>query len=149
MLSCKAAVGRITQHATWPDIVSTADLARLLCLDERTIRSYGTRGIFRKAPERGAFLFEPSVQAYAKHLREAVNGQASGNLSMESALLKRAQRQHYELKNSVASGEMVPLATIKPAWARTVLSIRQAMLAVPGKARIMLGFDSEAAKTLT
>ena len=70
-------------------------------------------------------------------------------MSTESALLKAAQRKHYELKNKVASGELVPVEEIEPVWSRIVLGIRQAMLAIPGKARIVMGLDREEAMVLT
>jgi phage terminase Nu1 subunit (DNA packaging protein) len=146
----------LVKHVTWPEVVSTADMATLLGVDTLTVRNYVQRDIMHKAsPAVGSgLLFLPSVQSYIKHLREVASGRSAVNVSglsitEESALLKREQRLHYELKNQLASGEMVLASDIRPAWARSILSIRAAMLALPGKARIMLGLDSQEAKTLT
>jgi phage terminase Nu1 subunit (DNA packaging protein) len=125
-------------------------LAALLDLDERTIRKFAASGIMVRA-DKGLYAFAPSVRNYVRHLREAASNRrpAEGSLQTESALLKAAQRQHYELKNKVASGALVPIEEIEPVWSRIVLGIRQAMLAIPGKARIVMGLDRDEAMVLT
>ena len=132
------------------DGVPVSTLASLLDLDARSIRRLAASGIMVRA-NKGNYALAPSVRNYVRHLREAASNRqpAEGSLLTESALLKAAQRKHYELKNKVASGELVPVEEIEPVWSRIVLGIRQAMLAIPGKARIVMGLDREEAMVLT
>jgi phage terminase Nu1 subunit (DNA packaging protein) len=77
-------------------------------------------------------------------LREVAAGRQGNELNAvdENARLKIAQRENYELKNSIIRGSAIPYEAIAPAWARVVRAIRSAMLAVPGKARFRLQYLS-------
>ena len=101
-----------------------------------------------RAPK--GYAFAPSIRNYVRHLREAASGRqpVEGSLSTELALLKAAQRRHYELKNKVASGELVPVEEIEPVWSRIVLGIRASFLSFPSRAAQELGLSRDQAKVL-
>lgn len=131
------------------DGVSPSTLAVILDLDMRSIRRLAASGIMVRA-DKGNYVLAPSVRNYVRHLREAASNRqpAEGSLSTESALLKAAQRKHYELKNKVASGELVPVEEIEPVWSRIVLGIRASFLSFPSRAAQELGLSRDQAKVL-
>ena len=99
-----------------------------------------TPGSFVGSGVRGRYLLAPSVRNYVRHLREVAAGRQGNELNAvdENARLKMAQRENYELKNSILRASAIPYEAIAPAWARVVRAIRSAMLAVPGKAHFRL-----------
>jgi len=115
-------------------------LAGLLDLDIRSITELARSGIVVGSGFRGRYLLAPSVRNYVRHLREIAAARQGNELNAvdENVRLKIAQRQNYELKNSILSGSAIPYEAIAPAWARVVRAIRSAMMAVPGKARFRL-----------
>ena len=115
-------------------------LAGLLDLDMTSITALARSGIVVGSGVRGRYLLAPSVRNYVRHLREIAAGRQGNELNAvdENARLKIAQRQNYELKNSILSGSAIPYEAIAPAWARVVRAIRSAMMAVPGEARFRL-----------
>ena len=105
-----------------------------------SITALACSGIVVGSGVRGRYLLAPSVRNYVRHLREIAAARQGNELNAvdENVRLKIAQRQNYELKNSILSGSAIPYEAIAPAWARVVRAIRSAMMAVPGKARFRL-----------
>ena len=122
------------------DGITGQSLAGLLDLDMESIRKLSNAGIVVGSGVRGRYLLAPAVRNYVRHLREIAAGRQGNELNAvdENARLKIAQRQNYELKNSILSGSAIPYKAIAPAWARVVRAIRSAMLAIPGEARFRL-----------
>jgi phage terminase Nu1 subunit (DNA packaging protein) len=120
--------------------ITGQSLAGLLDLDIQSIRKLSHAGIVVGSGVRGRYLLAPSVRNYVRHLREVAAGRQGNELNAvdENARLKMAQRENYELKNSIIRGSSIPYEDIAPAWARVVRAVRSAMLAVPGKARFRL-----------
>ena len=120
--------------------VTGQSLAGLLDLDIQSMRELARSGIVVGSGIHGRYLLAPSVRNYVRHLREVAAGRQGNELNAidENARLKMAQRENYELKNSIIRGSSIPYEAIAPAWARVVRAIRSAMLAVPGKARFRL-----------
>jgi phage terminase Nu1 subunit (DNA packaging protein) len=120
--------------------ITGQSLAGLLDLDMESIRKLSNAGIVVGSGVRGRYLLAPSVRNYVRHLREIAAGRQGNELNAvdENARLKIAQRENYELKNSVIRGSSIPYEAIAPAWARVVRAIRSAMLAIPGEARFRL-----------
>jgi phage terminase Nu1 subunit (DNA packaging protein) len=120
--------------------ITGQSLAGLLDIDMQSITKLSHAGIVVGSGVRGRYLLAPSVRNYVRHLREIAAGRQGNELNAvdENARLKIAQRQNYELKNSIIRGSSIPYEAIAPAWARVVRAIRSAMLAVPGKARFRL-----------
>jgi hypothetical protein len=56
-------------------------------------------------------------------LREQASGRGDKSLNEESALLKRAQRHNYDLKNAVLEASTVRIEDIHPAWSRVILAV--------------------------
>src|ERR1700730_1167470 len=120
--------------------ITGQSLAGLLNLEMTSITALACSGIVVGSGVRGRYLLAPSVRNYVRHLREIAAARQGNELNAvdENVRLKIAQRQNYELKNSILSGSAIPDEAIAPAWARVVRAIRSAMMAVPGKARFRL-----------
>jgi phage terminase Nu1 subunit (DNA packaging protein) len=120
--------------------ITGQSLAGLLDLDMQSIRKLTHAGIVVGSGVRGRYLLAPSVRNYVRHLREVAAARQGNELNAvdENARFKIAQRQNYELKNSIIRGSAIPYDAIAPAWARVVRAIRSAMLAIPGEARFRL-----------
>src|SRR3984893_17204725 len=120
--------------------ITGQSLAGLLDLEMTSITALACSGIVVGSGVRGRYLLAPAVRNYVRHLREIAAGRQGNELNAvdEDARLKIAQRQNYELKNSILSGSAIPYEAIAPAWARVVRAIRSAMLAIPGEARFRL-----------
>jgi phage terminase Nu1 subunit (DNA packaging protein) len=120
--------------------ITGQSLAGLLDLDIRSITELARSGILVGSGARGRYLLAPSVRNYVRHLREVAAERQGNELNAvdENARLKIAQRENYELKNSILAGSAIPYEAIAPAWARVVRAIRSSMMAVPGKARFRL-----------
>jgi hypothetical protein len=80
--------------------ISLKDMAELLVIDERTVQKHAKEGIIVRGRGHGKYFLEKSVQNYVVHQRESAAGRGDKTLNEESALLKRAQRRHFELKNA-------------------------------------------------
>src|SRR6202047_3229304 len=95
-------------------------LASLLHLDIRSITALARSGIVVGSGVRGRYLLAPSVRNYVRHLRGVAAGRQGNELNAvdENARLKIAQRQNYELKNSILRASAIPYEAIAPAWAR-------------------------------
>jgi phage terminase Nu1 subunit (DNA packaging protein) len=135
---------------TEKETISAAALAELLRLTPARIRQLAEDGVMVRTGH-GKYDLELSVGNYVERLREQAAGRATSNgsglnLPNESALLKRAQREYYELKNALTKGDIVKVSDIAPAWARVVLAVRAAMLAIPGRARLALVLSAEQAE---
>ena len=62
---------------------------------------------------RGLYNIEQSVLNYTLREREVAAGRGDKQLNEESALLKRAQRQHFELKNAELEGSLVSAVDVE------------------------------------
>jgi phage terminase Nu1 subunit (DNA packaging protein) len=129
--------------------ISPKNLSILLVLDESNIRKYAREGIIIRAAEKGLYVLEQSVQNYVVHQRESAAGRGDKSLNEESALLKRAQRHNYDLKNAVLEASAVRIEDIHPAWSRVILAVRSAILAIPTIARMRLQLSERDATGLT
>jgi phage terminase Nu1 subunit (DNA packaging protein) len=128
--------------------ISLKDMAILLVLDERSIQMLAKSGIVVRASH-GKYFMEKSVQNYVVHQREIASGRGDKSLNEESALLKRAQRHNYDLKNAVLEASTVRIEDIHPAWSRVILAVRSAILAIPTIARMRLQLSERDATGLT
>lgn len=130
-------------------------LAQLFDCDKRTIQNLANEGIVVKA-SRGKYVLGLSIRNYVRHLREIAAGRTGGdadiNAVTEGALLKRAQRENYELKNAILAGQAIEVDKIAPAWARVIRAVRAGVLALPGKIRFavphLTAHDQEEIKRL-
>jgi phage terminase Nu1 subunit (DNA packaging protein) len=117
--------------------VSTAGLATLLGISERTVREYASKLIFVREG-RGFFNQEASVKAYSAVLRRSATGKrgdgaAFASASEERARLAAAQADSQEMKNAVARGELISANETETTWAEIVTMARNAILATPAR----------------
>jgi phage terminase Nu1 subunit (DNA packaging protein) len=129
--------------------ISLQEMAELLVIDERTVQKHAKEGIIVRGKSRGKYLMEKSVQNYVVRQRESAAGRGDKTLNEESALLKRAQRRNYDLKNSVLEASTVRIEDIQPAWSGVILAVRSAILAIPTIARLRLQLSERDAGGLT
>lgn len=140
--------------------VTTTELADLLGVSKRSITEFADRGIIKRAA-RNRFHLRGSIQLYCEHLRSVAagrGGDGSAELTFERARLAREQADGTALKNAVARRELVPVVDVEREWSSICRKIRNAVLAVPSRARQSLPhltaydvdlFDREIREALT
>jgi phage terminase Nu1 subunit (DNA packaging protein) len=116
-----------------PTIVSAAALGRELGLSGSRARELAST-VFVKAL--GGYDLEASRAAYMASLRRAATGRrgphkASG--SDERLRLARLQGDALEIKNKLASRELISEAEVESTWATIVTETRNAILATPAR----------------
>jgi len=111
--------------------ISLKDLADILVLSERTIQKSAKEGIIVRASAVGKYVLEESIKNYVVHLRETASGRA--NLPDESARLKSAQAEYYDLKNAKTRGELVSAADVTAAMRSDYRTTAQKILQIPSK----------------
>jgi phage terminase Nu1 subunit (DNA packaging protein) len=127
--------------------ITLEKLAKLVKLDVRSVQLHAKQGIMVRIGH-GKYHMERSVQNYCEHIREQAAGRGDKTLNEESALLKREQRKNIQLKNSVLESSTVRIEDIQPAWARVILAVRSAILAIPTIARLRMGLSEKQAEAL-
>lgn len=129
------------------DIVPTSVLARLLDLSEARIRELTRAGKLPTAG-RGRYAVGEAVSAYCRGLREAAAGRggpdAAADLSLERALLARAQRARLEREAEAAAGRLVPADRVYAEAFKTGRIVRDALLAVPDRLAAELAAENDA-----
>lgn len=135
------------------ETVNELELSELFDCTTTKIRQLTTLGIVVRG-ERARYLKDISTRNYVKHLRGVASGRANSagsglNLPDETARLKAAQREYYDLRNAETRREIVRLEQIRPVWARRVSAVRSAILAVPTIARLRMQLDEVQAEELT
>lgn len=117
------------------DLITDAELARLLGITARTVRNLAQeRTIERAAP--GRFSASAAIQAYIAHRERSATRRGGGDRAAKEsaeARLKQAQAEAAEIKAATLRGELVPAAEVTSAWASILRDVRAALLAVPSR----------------
>jgi phage terminase Nu1 subunit (DNA packaging protein) len=84
-----------------------------------------------------------SVKSVTGYLQKAVAGRSNDSKLIEANVASRgrlaaAQAVAVELRNRVATGEMLPAGDVDARWGRIMVELRGAMLARPARAGIRL-----------
>jgi phage terminase Nu1 subunit (DNA packaging protein) len=115
--------------------ISTHELAALLGLSERSVRDLARRQILIR--EGRGFDRDASVKSYCGHLHAAATGKRGpGSVSAateERTRLARLQGDALELKNKLASGELVYEADVESSTEELVIKTRTAVLQQPDR----------------
>ena len=119
------------------DIVTCAQLAELFRVAEPTVIKLAAMGVVVRA-SRGRYELAASIGNYCEKLREAASGRAASkasgmNIVDESALLKREQRKHYELKNAELERAVVRADDVTSVMQAEYGTVRAAVFAMPAK----------------
>lgn len=118
--------------------VSAKELAELFGISDRSVRDLHDRGIVKKSA-RGRYLLAESVQLYTAHLRGVASGRGGEggvlDLTAERARLAKEQADGQALKNATQRSEMVAAIEVERGWTTVCRRVRNAMLAVPSRAR--------------
>ena len=118
--------------------MSGRDLASAFGVSERSVREFADRGIVLKTG-RGKYQLVESVRLYTEHLRGVASGRGGEDgvldLTAERARLAKEQADATAMKNAVARRELVSVSDVEREWTDVGRKIRNAMLAVPSRAR--------------
>ncbi len=119
------------------DIIITAkELAELLGVTDRTVRSLHDRGHVVKASP-GKYKLRESVKTYCEAIRgiAAGRGGESGvrELTTERARLAKEQADAQELKNLILRRDHVPANEVEREWATVLKRVRSGVMAVPSR----------------
>lgn len=130
-------------------VVSGSELAELFGVSRRTVSEFSERGIIEKVG-RNRFSLQRSIKLYCEHLRSVAagrGGDGTQELTAERARLAREQADMTAIKNAVARRELVAVSEVERAWSQICRKVRNAILAVPSRARQtlphMTNFDVE------
>lgn len=130
-------------------VVSGQELADLLGVARRSVSEFAERGIIHRIG-RNRFSLQQSIRLYCEHLRNVAagrGGDGTQELTAERARLAREQADATALKNAAARRELVEASAVEREWMSVCRKVRNAVLAVPSRARQTLphltGFDVE------
>jgi phage terminase Nu1 subunit (DNA packaging protein) len=122
-----------------PDIVTTAELARLLGCAHDTIRNYRLACVITPVAH-GKWDARQCVRAVAEHLRargtQVTAGPVAndpGDLVMQRALLAHAQRRKLEREHAEAMAQLLDGDAARAAWAAERRHVRAALMALPDR----------------
>ena len=129
-----------------PEIVSGADLARLLGLSANRVSVLAAEGVVQREG-RGRYVLTPSVQGYAEWCRDNPRGRRSAP-SEGKDRLTAAQADLAELKLAQTRGELLPLESVRQEWVAIAVDLRARLLAIAPRVASALGLDRTAAAQL-
>jgi phage terminase Nu1 subunit (DNA packaging protein) len=113
-----------------------ADLAWLYDCSTRQIEKLAERGIAVRLT-RGFYDHRLTTRNYVRHLREQAASRAGQEAGVDgvaaSVALKTVNTELAQLRLRREMGEVLALADIRDTWAAIVRSLRQFVLALPGK----------------
>lgn len=136
----------VKERSEEPALVTTAELASWLCCTRETISDLARRGIIEKA-ERGSWDIKQCVQRCTTHLRAIAAGRAGGDggdidLTMERALLARAQRESVEMDNDVTRGLLMRRETVVDLFGRLNHAVVRELATLPDRVERDLRVDA-------
>ena len=115
-------------------VATAAQLAWLLGVSDRIIRTYAARGLAVRAGSRGRCVLGQSIRRIHAHVAEAAAGRSGSELTDARAKLALAQMEGQALRNASLRGETIPKADVVDTWRTILRGVRQMMLAWPSKA---------------
>lgn len=89
------------------DVVTTADLCRLLGVSRETLSKLAKRNIIKRGEKRGTYALQASVSGYSAHLRAEAAGRGGSTGADVRARLGAAQAALTETKARQLAGELV------------------------------------------
>jgi phage terminase Nu1 subunit (DNA packaging protein) len=113
-------------------MTKSAEAARHIDLSERRFRELLDAGVIERQRSDGYDLLRVRT-SYIRHLRSALAGHGSANLTVQRARLADAQAQRAEFQNALSQGGFVQLSLMERALARTLIAFREQCLSLPGK----------------
>lgn len=124
----------------WPETVDIYRLSEILGISTRALRDYRARGVLVPAAERGQFMFLPSVQAYAAHLRQVAerDGGKGDALTLERVETARLSRKIGAIKLEQLQAQFMTQDEAAAEWKRTTDIIRRGVMSFPAKAAAAL-----------
>lgn len=124
----------------WPETVTIYQLSEILGISTRALRDYRARGVLVPAPEKGQFLFLPSVQAYANHLRQVAerDGGKGDALMLERIETTRLSRKITEITLAKMQAQYLTQDEAAAEFKRLADMMRAAMSSLPDRAATAL-----------
>jgi phage terminase Nu1 subunit (DNA packaging protein) len=124
----------------WPDTVDIYQLSEILGISTRALRDYRARGVLVPAAERGQFMFLPSVQAYAAHLRQVAerDGGKDDALTKVRIESETVKRQIAEITLAKMADRFLTNDQAAAEWKRLAGILREGVMGIPGKASAAL-----------
>jgi phage terminase Nu1 subunit (DNA packaging protein) len=117
------------------DAVTTAALADLFGITDRSIRDLAKRGIITRKGR--GFALTESVRGYCEHLRKLATGRggetAIASATADRARLARAQAELVETKQRKLAGTLVDAAEVESTWNGVLRTVGAGCLAIPSR----------------
>jgi len=118
---------------TLNNTVTQTEFGDMVGITQQTASGLISRGVLVEGETAGAWL-----KSYTSHLREMAAGRAtSGDLDLatERARLAKEQADKFAMQNSVARGELAPVALIEAVLCKAASKIAGIFDAIPGMVR--------------
>lgn len=131
------------------DAIPERELADLLGVTPRQIRSLATDGILRRV-DSATYSLRQAVPAYIGRLRDsrAARSSTDAEHKAERTRVAKAQADKLELENATRRGDMIPVADVRREWVSIAADLRSALMAIPSRVSARMGLSREAAVTL-
>jgi phage terminase Nu1 subunit (DNA packaging protein) len=116
-------------------LVDVETLARLFNLTERRVQQLAQEGVIPKA-EKNQYLLLPAIQGYIRYLQGSQSNRSSdtaNSLMTEEIAIKRAKREHLEIKNALLREDLINASDVAFTWESTCSFIKTRILSVPNK----------------
>jgi phage terminase Nu1 subunit (DNA packaging protein) len=115
-----------------PKCVDTDDLARVLGIDERTVRRLVKKGILKR--DKLGFDLADSIVSYIAY-REglATNAAGTGDFGVARAAVYKERAAKMKLEREALEGSLLPANEVRATWSQAFVLARTRMLAIPSK----------------
>jgi terminase small subunit / prophage DNA-packing protein len=131
-----------------PKTVDTDDMAKLLGIDDRSVRRLVRKGVLT----RGALGFDPcsNVVNYIAFTKASASAAAGrGELGAAQVVVYKERARAMRLKNESSEGALIPRSEVVATWSATFTLIRTRMLAIPSKLALRLSLARTPAECAT
>lgn len=130
------------------DTVTAAELGEWLNLSPARLHALAREGVIPR--QAGRFELRPAIRAYVEHIRAGQKGRLTSNPDLAAQKLRIAEEQADKLAiaNAKTRGELLDSKAVAASWARVLVDVRAAMLAIPQRVAGRCALDRTTAGTL-
>lgn len=125
------------REAIYFEISSQTEMAKLLDCSSKSITEYNNEGLMVKAPGRGRYYTQQSMNNVLKKFRDAARGQRNTTTSyqIERTKTESIRRQKEEILLAQAKGTMLTLDEVVENWTNFGRIIKVRVMGLPTKLR--------------
>jgi phage terminase Nu1 subunit (DNA packaging protein) len=117
-------------------VYAASGIARTLGISEQEVKALTKTGVIKRGflKDRGLYLLEPTAKEIIANYRKSEDERENVDYATERAKLMRAKRQNEEYNLMLRKGELYAPEDVKLILAKTLVSFRASLLAIPSRA---------------